>query len=65
MVTNNLIPAGGYLLVTFPRVYFEITVDNTTRCTSSLVKNENVSCEFLTQGSFKVSNIFPRDFAGG
>ncbi|CDW75779.1 UNKNOWN [Stylonychia lemnae] len=65
MKTNNFIPAGGYLEVSFDRMYFQVNRDTSFKCTSNLVKNELVTCVFNKEGQFLVQDLFPADYVGG
>jgi hypothetical protein len=49
--------------VTYNDVYFTVSDDNTTKCTSNLVQDS--FCEFPNGGKFLVKNLFPGNFAGG
>lgn len=58
----NPIPEGGYLQVEFDQRYFTFNRDSTFKCTSQLVKNVEVTCEFIRDSIFLVKDIFPKDF---
>lgn len=61
----NAIPVGGYLEVTFDGLYFSVTQDDSFKCTSSLVKNNEVECNFLRDSAFQVKDLIQTNLVSG